>query len=76
MVAVSKRLGRRQRIKGGIAHLETFSEVRGKCKWEVEHEGKACNRAYVCSWCKAKDLKPLNHQKRFCRRRAGAEEGV
>ena len=50
------------------------SETKGKCKWELEHDGKSCNRLHVCSWCKAKDLKPMTHQKRFCRRRI-EEEG-
>ena len=45
------------------------SETRGKCKWELDHEGETCIRMHVCSWCKGKDLKPLTHQKRFCRKR-------
>ena len=49
-------------------------ETRGKCRWETDHEGESCNRVHACSWCKSKDLKPLTHQKRFCRRRI-EEEG-
>ena len=45
------------------------SETRGKCSWETEHEGETCNRVHVCSWCKSKNMKPLTHQKRFCRKR-------
>ena len=50
------------------------SETRGKCRWETEHDGETCNRLHACSWCKAKNLKPLTHQKRFCRKRI-EEEG-
>ena len=41
----------------------------GKCKWELEHDGETCNRPHICAWCKSKDLKPMTHQSRFCRKR-------
>jgi hypothetical protein len=59
--------------KKQVCYAWNNSETRGKCKWELDHEGETCFRMHVCSWCKAKDLKPQTHQKRFCRRRLDEE---
>ena len=50
------------------------SETRGKCKWEVEHAPEKCLRIHECTWCKTKNLKPMDHQRSFCRRRMAEEE--
>ena len=49
------------------------SEVRGKCKWEVENEGKKCNRQHFCSWCKKENNETNFHQKSFCKKRQTKE---
>ena len=52
-----------------------YSETRGKCRFEVENAPEKCNRVHECSWCKAKQLTPLDHQRHFCRKRLAEEEG-
>jgi hypothetical protein len=59
--------------KKQVCYSYNNSETRGKCKWEIDHDGETCIRMHVCSWCNAKDLKPLTHQKRFCRKRMDEE---
>ena len=56
-----------------VCYSWNICEVRGKCKWEMDHEGETCIRMHVCSWCKSKNLKPLTHQKSFCRKRMEGE---
>ena len=63
-----------EKKKKQVCYSWNNSEVKGKCKWEMEHDGETCIRMHICSWCKSKDLKPQTHQKRFCRRRI-EEEG-
>ena len=41
----------------------------GKCEFEVQYEGRKCDRRHECSWCKEKGKKSLHHQKSFCRLR-------
>ena len=50
-------------------------DIRGKCKWEVDNDPEKCNRAksHQCSWCKAKKLTPVNHQRSFCQKRLDEE---
>ena len=50
------------------------SVVEGKCEYEVQNEGKICNRRHECSWCKDKGKTSLRHQRSFCRLRISAEE--
>ena len=45
------------------------STVEGKCDWEVQNEGKACDRRHDCTWCKEKGKRSLFHQRTFCRQR-------
>ena len=52
-----------------------YSETRGKCRFEVENAPEKCNRVHECSWCKAKQLTPVDHQRYFCRKRLAEEEG-
>ena len=71
------------RGKGGIKEKPTKSnlrcygwnrsETRGKCEWEVENGSEKCNRVHECSWCKSKQLTPLDHQRSFCRKKQEAE---
>ena len=63
-----------EKKKKQVCYSWNNSEVKGRCKWEMEHDGETCIRMHICSWCKSKDLKPQTHQKRFCRRRI-EEEG-
>ena len=51
-----------------------ISEVENKCKFEVEYEGRVCDRKHECSWCKDKHKKSLPHQRSFCRQRINAGE--
>ena len=48
-------------------------ETRGKCKWEVEHEGRKCRMIHNCSWCKSEHNQNNFHQKTFCKRRIEAD---
>ena len=50
------------------------SEVENKCKYEVENEGRECNRKHECSWCKENHKRSLPHQRSFCRQRINAGE--
>ena len=50
------------------------SAVEGKCDYEVQNDGKSCNRKHECSWCKDKGKSSLRHQRSFCRLRIAAEE--
>ena len=50
------------------------SDVRGKCTYEVENPGEKCKFTHECSYCKSKSLKPVDHQRSFCRKRT-EEEG-
>ena len=59
--------------KKQICYSWNYCETEGKCKYEVENEGEACVRIHACSWCKTRDKKPLDHQKRFCKKRLEVE---
>ena len=50
------------------------AETRGKCTYEIEHPGEKCKYMHECSWCKYKGLKPVDHQRFFCKKRLEAEE--
>ena len=50
------------------------SETRGKCWFELEHEGLNCKYTHHCTYCKSKKLNPVNHQRHFCKRRLEDEE--
>ena len=50
------------------------STVEGKCEWEVQNEGKSCDRRHDCTWCKEKGKRNLFHQRTFCRQRLAAGE--
>ena len=50
------------------------SETRGKCGFELEHEGLNCKYTHHCTYCKSKKLNPVNHQRHFCKRRLEDEE--
>jgi hypothetical protein len=52
-----------------------YSETHGKCRFEIENAPEKCNRAQECSYCKAKQLTPVDHQRHFCRKRLAEEEG-
>ena len=49
------------------------SAVEGKCDWEVQNEGKSCDRRHECTWCKENGKRSLFHQRSFCRQRIAAE---
>ena len=51
------------------------SETRGKCDWELKNTPQKCQGIHECSWCKAKSLTPVNHQRFFCKKRLEEEEG-
>ena len=48
------------------------SSVEGKCDWESQNDGRACDRRHECSWCKEKGKRSLHHQRSFCRQRIAA----
>ena len=48
-------------------------DTRGKCKWEVENNGKKCYRQHFCSWCKTELRQTNEHQKTFCKKRQEKE---
>ena len=48
------------------------SSIEGKCDWESQNEGRACDRRHECSWCKEKGKKSLHHQRSFCKQRIAA----
>ena len=50
------------------------SQVENKCKYEVENDGRKCDRTHECSWCKEKTKRSLPHQRSFCRQRLAAGE--
>ena len=52
-----------------------YSETRGKCRFELENPSEKCNRVHECTWCKTKQLTPVDHQRFFCRKRIAEEEG-
>ena len=49
------------------------SEVRGKCTYEVENPAEKCRFTHECSYCKSKSLKPVDHQRLFCKKRLEEE---
>jgi hypothetical protein len=51
-----------------------YSEVRGKCRFEVDNAPEKCNRVHECSWCKSRQLTQLDHQRFFCTKRKAEEE--
>jgi hypothetical protein len=59
--------------KPGLCSSWNNSDTRGKCKWEVENEGRKCNRQHYCSWCKAENNQTNFHQKSFCKKRQEKE---
>ena len=50
------------------------SQVEYKCKFEVDNEGRECDRKHECSWCKENQKRSLPHQRSFCRQRIAAGE--
>ena len=53
----------------GLCSSWNNCEVRGKCKWEVENDGRKCKYQHYCSWCK-RDHNQVNfHQKSFCKKK-------
>ena len=48
--------------------------VENKCRYEVDNEGKQCNRKHECSYCRETTKKSFPHQRSFCRQRIGAGE--
>ena len=59
--------------KKGLCFSWNTSDTKGKCKWEVEHEGKKCIMQHYCTWCKSEYHKISLHQKAFCRKRLEKE---
>jgi hypothetical protein len=53
----------------GLCYSWNSCEVKGKCKFEVENEGKKCNRQHYCSWCKSEKDQIHFHQKFFCKKK-------
>ena len=68
--------GQREETKKAKNKCMTWnkSEVRGKCLYEVENPSEKCKFAHECSYCKSKSLKPVDHQRFFCKKRL-EEEG-
>ena len=67
---------RKQETNRGSRRLCTTwntSSIEGKCDWEVQNEGKSCDRRHDCSWCKENGKRSLFHQRSFCRQRIAAE---
>ena len=60
--------------KPGICYSWNNSDTRGKCKWELDNDGKKCNRQHICSWCKSELNKTHMHQKTFCKQRLEKED--
>ena len=56
-------------------HTWNRSEVKGKCTWEVENAPDKCmfSDSHECSYCKYKNLTPVNHQRHFCKKRLEQE---
>ena len=50
------------------------SDTRGKCQFEVENPQQKCKKIHECTWCKTKQLTPIDHQRSFCRKRLAEEE--
>ena len=50
------------------------SQVENKCQFEIDFEGRECDRKHECSWCKEKNRRSLPHQRSFCRQRLAAGE--
>ena len=50
------------------------SQVENKCQFEIDYEGRECDRKHECSWCKEKNRRSLPHQRSFCRQRLAAGE--
>ena len=50
------------------------SQAENKCRYEVENEGKKCDRTHECSWYKEKIKQSMPHQRSFCRQRLAAGE--
>ena len=67
---------RKQETHKGSRRLCTTwntSAIEGKCDWEVQNEGKTCDRRHECTWCKENGKRSLFHQRSFCRQRIAAE---
>ena len=58
-----------EKKKKQVCYSWNNSEIKGKRKWEIDHEGETCIRMHICSWCKSKENKHHTHQKSFCRKR-------
>ena len=61
--------------KPGLCYSWNNSETRGKCKWEVENDGRKCNKQHYCSWCKGESNKINFHQELFCKKKQLEKEG-
>ena len=57
----------------GLCYSWNTSDTKGKCKWEIDNEGKKCNKQHHCSWCKSENGQTNYHQKTFCRKRQDKE---
>ena len=62
-----------QRKKSGRCRTWNKSEVRGKCTYEVENAPEKCMYSHECTYCKSKSLKPVDHQRFFCKKRLEEE---
>ena len=75
-----KKKGGGAKEQQGVANRSNYkcpswniSETRGKCRWELDFAPEKCNRVHECTWCKTKNLTPLDHQRSFCRKRLDDE---
>ena len=55
-----------------VCNTWNTSAVEGKCDFEIQYEGRTCDRRHECSWCKEKGKRVLTHQRTFCRQRIAA----
>jgi hypothetical protein len=70
---VKKKSGERKKReddrKTSLCSSWNNSESRVKCKWEVDNDGRKCNRQHYCSWCKNESNKINFHQELFCKKK-------
>ena len=59
--------------KKGTCITWNSSDIKGKCKYEAEYEGRKCYKQHFCSWCKSELNQTNIHQKTFCRKRQEKE---
>ena len=63
-----------EKAKKPLCSTWNDSETEGKCKWEIDNPGLACNRSHHCSYCEKKGNPKTFHQERFCKRKLAEDK--